>query len=237
MTAPANPSPIEAVVFDMDGVLIDSEDIWLSVRVEFAASVGGRWTHEDQVATMGVSTAAWARLMVDRLGLSGRTGYGEAEVARAVIDAMKARYARELPQRAGAVDAVRRIARRYRVALASGSPRALGETVLAVTGLAGLMETAVYGDEVEHGKPAPDIYLKALRELGVAPARAVGVEDSGNGVRALAAAGMGIVAAPMPGYALVPDVAALAAVQIASMEALDVAQIEAAGLARAARAR
>jgi mannitol-1-/sugar-/sorbitol-6-/2-deoxyglucose-6-phosphatase len=237
MTAAGTPPLIEAVVFDMDGVLVDSEGLWLSVREDFAASVGARWTQDDQVATMGVSTAAWARLMVDRLGLRGRPGFGEAEVAQAVIDGMKARYARALPQRAGAVDAVRRIARRYRLALASGSPRALGETVLAVTGLSALMRVTVYGDEVAHGKPAPDIYLKALRELGVAPARAVGVEDSGNGVRSLHAAGMGIVAAPMPGYPLSPDIAAMADVQIASLEELDVMQIESAGRARARRVR
>lgn len=233
MTAARAAPPIEAVVFDMDGVLVDSEGLWLAVREEFAASVGARWTHEDQLATMGVSTAAWARLMVDRLGLRGRPGGSEDEVARAVIDGMKRAYARALPQRAGAAEAVRRIARRYRVALASGSPRELGTTVLALTGLTGLMETTVYGDEVPNGKPAPDIYLAALQAMGVAPACAVGVEDSGNGIRALAAAGMGIVAAPMPGYALTPAVAALAGVQIETMDALDVELIERAALRRA----
>jgi mannitol-1-/sugar-/sorbitol-6-/2-deoxyglucose-6-phosphatase len=217
---------VDAVVFDMDGVLIDSEAIWQRVREDFAAALGRIWTHEDQVSTMGLSTAAWARFMVDRLGLRGRPGYGEAEVAMAVIEAMQARYAAALPQREGAVQAVRRVASRYKVALASGSPRALGETVLAVSGLSDLMQTTVYGDEVDNGKPAPDIYLRALRDIGVAPEHAVGVEDSGNGIRALAAAGMGIIAAPMPGFAPAPDVIALAGVQLASMAEFELVHVE-----------
>lgn len=217
---------VDAVVFDMDGVLIDSEGIWQQVREDFAVSLGRVWTHVDQVATMGVSTLAWARIMVDRLGLRGRPGYGEAEVAEAVIDAMRVRYAATLPQREGAVQAVRRAASRYKVALASGSPRVLGETVLAVSGLSELMQTTVYGDEVENGKPAPDIYLRALRDIGVAPEHAVGVEDSGNGIRSLAAAGMGIIAAPMPGFALASDVIALAGVQLASMTEFDLVHVE-----------
>jgi mannitol-1-/sugar-/sorbitol-6-/2-deoxyglucose-6-phosphatase len=223
---------VDAVVFDMDGVLIDSEGVWQQVRQEFAASVGRIWTHEDQLATMGVSTAVWARLMVDRLGLRGRPGYGEAEVATAVIERMKACYVAALPQREGAVQAVRRAASRCKVALASGSPRVLGETVLAVTGLSDLMQATVYGDEVENGKPAPDIYLRALRDIGVAPEHAVGVEDSGNGIRSLAAAGMGIIAAPLPGFAPAPDIVALAGVQLASMVDFHFAHVQLAALRR-----
>jgi HAD superfamily hydrolase (TIGR01509 family) len=217
---------IEAVVFDMDGVLVDSEGIWWEVREEFARSLGRRWREEDQMATMGCSTVAWARVMVERLGLGELPGWDEAAVAHEIIGRMQARYRERLPARAGAAEAVRRAAAHWRIALASGSPRELGETVLGALGLRDVLRVAVYGDEVEQGKPAPDIYLRALAQLGVAPARAVGVEDSANGIRALAAAGMGIVAAPLPGYALPPEVGALAGARIESLSELDAAVVE-----------
>ena len=126
---------VQAVVFDMDGVLVESEDIWLAARTEFATSIGQVWTAEDQTATMGCNTAAWSRFMVQRLGLKSRLGMDEAGVAHEIIRRMQAKYAAHLPQRAGAVHAVRTAAAHYRVALASGSPRALGEAVLRATGL------------------------------------------------------------------------------------------------------
>ena len=199
---------VQAVVFDMDGVLVESEDIWLQARVEFAASIGQVWSTADQTATMGCNTAAWARFMVKRLDLRARLGMDEAGVADEIIGRMQAKYTAWLPQREGAVQAVRTAAAHYQVALASGSPRALGEQVLRATGLDGILSVAMYGDEVEHGKPAPDIYLRVLERIGVPPERAVGVEDSGNGIRSLHAAGMGIIAAPSPGYALSDEILA-----------------------------
>lgn len=224
-------SDVQAVVFDMDGVLVDSEGIWWQVREAFARSLGRRWREEDQIATMGCNTAAWSRIMVERLGLADLPDWDAPAVAREIISRMQASYREQLPQRPGAAEAVRRVAACCPVGLASGSPRALGETVLAALGLKQVFATTVYGDDVEHGKPAPDIYLLALRTMGVAPAHAVGIEDSANGIRSLAAAGMGIVAAPMPGYALSPEVSALAGVCIAQMTELD-----AAAVLRAARA-
>ena len=182
---------VQAVVFDMDGVLVESEDLWLRARTEFAASIGRVWTAEDQVATMGCNTAAWARIMVQRLELQAHPGMDEAGVAQEIITRMQALYAAHLPAREGAVQAVRLAATHYRVALASGSPRALGEHVLRATGLDDILTVTLYGDEVEHGKPAPDVYLRVLERLGVHPEDAVGVEDSGNGIRSLHAAGMG----------------------------------------------
>lgn len=223
---------VDAVVFDMDGVLIDSEDIWLEVREEFAASIGAKWRAEDQVATMGCNTAAWSRIMVERLDLRARVGMDEDGVAREIIGRMAAKYEQRLPQREGAVDAVRRAAARWPLGLASGSPRALGDVVLAVTGLERVFAATIYGDEVANGKPAPDMYLKVLERMGVAPARAVGVEDSGNGIRSLAAAGMGIVAAPGPGYPLSAEVLALAGACIESMTQLDAGVVERAAAAR-----
>lgn len=225
---------VQAVVFDMDGVLVESEDIWLAARTEFATSIGQVWTAEDQTATMGCNTAAWSRFMVQRLGLKSRLGMDEAGVAHEIIRRMQAKYAAHLPQRAGAVHAVRTAAAHYRVALASGSPRALGEAVLRATGLDEVLTVTMYGDEVEHGKPAPDIYLRVLERIGVAPADAVGVEDSGNGIRSLHAAGMGVIAAPSPGYPLAADVRAKAGALIDSLEDFSVALVEQAGAVRRA---
>ena len=224
---------VQAVVFDMDGVLVESEDLWLRARTEFAASIGRVWTAEDQVATMGCNTAAWARIMVQRLELQAHPGMDEAGVAQEIITRMQALYAAHLPAREGAVQAVRLAATHYRVALASGSPRALGEHVLRATGLDDILTVTLYGDEVEHGKPAPDVYLRVLERLGVRPEDAVGVEDSGNGIRSLHAAGMGIIAAPSPGYGLSNEMLALAGAHIHSLTEFSVALVESAGARRA----
>lgn len=229
-------SRVQAVVFDMDGVLVESEDIWLQARVEFAASIGQVWTADDQTSTMGCNTAAWARIMVQRLDLKARHGMDEAAVAQDIIGRMQALYAAHLPARQGAVQAVRTAALHYRVALASGSPRALGEHVLRATGLDQILTVAMYGDEVEHGKPSPDIYLRVLERIGVRPEHAVGVEDSGNGIRSLHAAGMGIIAAPSPGYALSAEMRSLAGAHIDSLTEFSVDLVEQAGARRAQRA-
>lgn len=224
---------VQAVVFDMDGVLVESEDIWREVREEFAASVGRVWSAADQAATMGCNTAAWAGMMVNRLDLQQRLGMDEAAVAHEIIERMQAKYAARLPQREGAVEAVRIAAAHYRVALASGSPRALGEHVLRATGLDQVLTVALYGDEVENGKPAPDVYLRVLERIGVRPQHAVGVEDSGNGIRSLHAAGMGIIATPSPGYTLSAEMLALAGVHIRSLTEFSVDLVERAGAHRA----
>lgn len=226
---------VQAVVFDMDGVLVESEDLWLRARTEFAASIGRVWTAEDQAATMGCNTAAWASIMVQRLGLQAHPGIDDAGVAQEIITRMQALYAGQLPAREGAVQAVRLAAAHYRVALASGSPRALGEHVLRATGLDQILTVTLYGDEVEHGKPAPDVYLRVLERLGVRPEDAVGVEDSGNGIRSLHAAGMGIIAAPSPGYALSAEMLALAGAHIHSLTEFSVALVESAGARRPGR--
>ena len=223
---------VQAVVFDMDGVLVESEDLWLQARTEFAASIGRVWTTEDQTSTMGCNTAAWARIMVQRLELQAYPGIDEAGVAQEIITRMQALYAAHLPAREGAVQAVRLAATHYRVALASGSPRALGEHVLRATGLDDILTVTLYGDEVEHGKPAPDVYLRVLERLGVHPEDAVGVEDSGNGIRSLHAAGMGIIAAPSPGYALSAEMLALAGAHIHSLTEFSMALVESAGAHR-----
>lgn len=228
-------SGLQAVVFDMDGVLIDSEDVWLAVRQAFAAGIGRRWTAADQLATMGCSTDAWSQVMVQRLGLDGPGGMPASEVAAAVVDGLREHYRQHLPVRDGAVAAVQRLAARWPLALATGSPAKVGRFVLDAMGLAPLFAHCAFGDEVANGKPAPDIYRLALDRLGVGPGQAVGIEDSGNGIRSLHAAGMGIIAAPSPQYPVKAEVIALADACIDHLDELDAALVEHVAAHRAPR--
>ena len=219
-------SSIDAVVFDMDGILIDSEVLWRQVREEFAADHGMVWSAGDQESTMGCNTRMWSRIMVERLQLAERLGMDDAAIAREIKARLLVKYRAHLPERVGAVVAVRRIAAHHRVALASGSPNELASFVMQATGLDRVFLATMYGDDVVHGKPAPDIYLEVLRKIGADPARSVGIEDSGNGIRSLRAAGMAVVAAPGPEFPLSEEVLALADVRIDAMTALDLAQVE-----------
>jgi HAD superfamily hydrolase (TIGR01509 family) len=194
----------EAVVFDLDGVLVDSEPIWEDVRRAFVAERGGRWRPDSQRRLMGMSTAEWARYLSEELGV----GMAPEEVAAAVVDRMAERYRESLPLLPGAVDAVVRLAARWRLGVASSSPPRLIELVLDRAGVRPLFEMTVSTEEVERGKPAPDVYLAAAGRLGVEPHRCVAVEDSSNGLRSARAAGMRVIAVPRPEYP--PDPEALA---------------------------
>ncbi|WP_077038222.1 HAD family phosphatase [Pelomonas sp. KK5] len=227
---------IQAVVFDMDGILIDSEVLWREAREEFCTENGMLWSAEDQEATMGCNTRSWSALMVQRLRLRERLSMDEAAVAAEIKGRLLAKYRRKLPLREGAVEAVQLAASRYKVALASGSPNELAAFVMRETGLDRVFLATMYGDDVVHGKPAPDIYLQVLEKIGVAPRHAVGVEDSGNGIRSLHAAGMGIIAAPGPEFPLSEEVLALADVRIAEMTEFQLGLVEDAGGALRLRA-
>jgi len=211
---------IQAVVFDMDGVLIESEVIWRQVRETFAAEHGLTWSAQDQQAAMGCNTRMWSAIMVERMQLRQRLGMDEAAIAAEIKGRLLAQYQAHLPERAGALDAVRRIARHCTVALASGSPNELADYVMQITGMKAVFAATTYGDDVICGKPAPDIWLDVLKKIGVSPQNAVGVEDSANGIRSLHAAGMGIIAAPGPQFPLPADVLALAHARIDSMHEL-----------------
>ena len=189
-------SKVEAVVFDLDGVLIDSEHVWDDVREELARERGGRWHDRAQADMMGMSSTEWARYMHDVIGLADPPEEINAEVVRR----MQARYEDELPVIAGAVDAVRALARAFRLGLASSSNRPLIDAVLSATGLDELFEATVSSEEVARGKPAPDVYLEAARRLAVPPERTVAVEDSANGIRAAHAASMRVIAIPNRRY-------------------------------------
>jgi HAD superfamily hydrolase (TIGR01509 family) len=197
---------VDAVVFDLDGVLIDSEPVWEQVRRGYVAEAGGEWQPDSQQRLMGMSTPEWARY------LSGELGVGRPPdvVAAEVIDRMARRYEDRLPLLPGAVEAVRRVAGRWPLALASSSPRRLIDAVLAEAGLTGYFAVTMSTEEVARGKPAPDVYLSVASKLGVPPGAAVAIEDSSNGLRAAHAAGMRVVAVPHPAYPPQPDALALA---------------------------
>lgn len=206
---------LAATIWDMDGVIVDSEVYWWESRVAFAAALGKGWTMDDQRVAMGRNTNEWARIMQTRLDLPTMPLEAIIEGVRSQVIA---RLETRLPTLPGAVDAVRATAAAGRIALASGSPTLVIDAVLRLTGLDSLFEVKVYGDTIANGKPAPDIYREAARRLGVDPAACVGIEDSGNGIRSLVAAGMGVIAVPSPAFPLAPELLAMADRVLPSLE-------------------
>jgi len=187
---------IKAVIFDMDGLLVDSEPVWDRARKSMADGAGKPWTEDDHKALMGVSTAEWADYMIEHLELD----LSPEEVVNEVVERMIAMYRTGIPYLPGAVAAVDLAARHFRTALASGSHPALIDAVTADGAMAGRFEVIVSGDEVARGKPSPDVYLAAAERLGLDPRECVCLEDSGNGILAGARAGMRVVAVPDPRF-------------------------------------
>jgi HAD superfamily hydrolase (TIGR01509 family) len=204
---------IEAVVFDMDGVLIDSEPVWERVRRGFVAARGGRWPADGQDRMMGMSTAEWSAYISADFGV----GLTPQQVAEQVITAMAGEYEKHVPLLPGAVDAVRSLSGRWPLAVASSSPRSLIETVLSVADLGSSFAAVVSSEEVPRGKPAPDVYLAAADRLSVSPKACAGIEDSSNGLRSAAAAGFTVIAIPRPEYPPAPDALASARLVLSSL--------------------
>jgi HAD superfamily hydrolase (TIGR01509 family) len=205
-----------AIVFDLDGVLIDSESIWDRVRKAYVESVGGTWREDSQRVMMGMSTQEWSAYLTRELGVPAQP----PEAAAAVIEGVAAVYGDRPPLLRGAQDAVRSLAAHYTLGLASSSPRRLIDVVLRAAGLADAFSAIASTEELARGKPAPDVYLEAARRLSVEPERCVAVEDSSNGLRAAAAAGMHVVAIPNRHYPPDPDALGLADVCLAEIGAL-----------------
>jgi len=214
---------IDAIVFDLDGVLVDSEIWWHEVRVAWAAARGRSWTTDDTRAVMGANSRGWARIMRERLGLDPAD---EPGIERAIVVAVVERYRHEGPPVIpGAIEAARRLAAAYPVAIASSAHADVISAALEATGLAAIIPIAVSSDEVEHGKPAPDVYLEAARRLAISPARCLVVEDSLNGVRAARAAGMTVVLIPNGHVPPAPGTAELADLVLERLDRLDPATV------------
>ena len=195
---------IDAVVFDMDGVLLHSEEVWDAVRKVYVRDRGGRYDAEVQRALMGMSSVEWSRYLHEHAGVRDEPEEIDAEVVRRMLAA----YREHLPLVPGAVEAVERLAARWPLGLASSSNRPLIAEVLDLAGLTRLFRATVSSEEVARGKPAPDVYLEAARRLGVAPGSCAAIEDSHAGIRSAHAAGMRVVAIPNASYP--PDEEALA---------------------------
>lgn len=183
---------MDAVVFDLDGVIVESERIWDDARRELVARTGGTWKDEATRAMMGMSSPEWTRYLHDELGVP----LPVEEIGPAVVAEMERRYRERLPLIPGAVDTVKALAAEWPLGLASSSNRPIIDLVLAEAGIADAFAATVSSEEVARGKPAPDVYLEAARRLGVDPAACVAIEDSTNGIRAAAAAGMTVIATP-----------------------------------------
>ena len=195
------------VVFDFDGVLVDTERTWGEVRRDVTEANGGRWHERANSDMQGLSTQEWAAYMVDSLGVE----LAPEAIVEAVIAELERRHADRPPFLPGAVETVRRLAREGRpLAVASSSPRTIIEALLGAAGIAGCFGAVVSSEEVPRGKPSPDVYLEAARLLGVAPEACVAVEDSTNGLRAAHAAGMTVLAIPNPHDPPAPEAVALA---------------------------
>jgi HAD superfamily hydrolase (TIGR01509 family) len=201
----------DAVIFDLDGVLMDSEQLWNAAKEELVRESGGRWRDDAPTAMMGMSSPEWAAYLRDELGVPMDTDAISREVVRRMLDG----YRRELPLLPGARESVAALSARWPLGLASSSNREVIDLALELAGFRDAFRAAVSSEEVERGKPAPDVYLKVADELGAEPSHCVAIEDSSNGLRSAAAAAMTVIAVPNEHYPPDADALALAAATVA----------------------
>jgi HAD superfamily hydrolase (TIGR01509 family) len=213
---------IEAVVFDLDGVLLDTEELWDEARREIAEERGGRWQPDAQRAMMGMSSPEWSRYMHDVIGLPDPP----ERISEEVVERLAELYRRRLPLVDGAVEAVQRIGAHWPLGIASSSNRPLIDLFLELTGTQQFFRATVSSEEVAHGKPAPDVYLEAATRLEVAPNRCAAIEDSENGIRSARSAGMRVVAIPNRVFPPGQEAVALADVVLDSLDELTPEAIE-----------
>jgi HAD superfamily hydrolase (TIGR01509 family) len=213
---------IGAVVFDLDGVILQTEEVWDEVRGRYVVEQGGRYDAAAQRAMMGMSAPEWSRYLSEELGVPGTP----EEISADIVRLMAARYHEELPLIPGAREAVERLAARWPLGLASSSNRPLIDAALALSGLDGFFRATVSSEEVARGKPAPDVYLEAARRLDVPPESAVAVEDSHSGIRSAKGAGMHAIAIPNASFPPGEEALGLADLVLDSIAGLTVATVE-----------
>jgi HAD superfamily hydrolase (TIGR01509 family) len=207
---------VRGVIFDLDGVLIDSESVWDAARREVALANGGRWPDDAQRAMMGMSSTEWSAHMHDELGVA----MSPELISEAVVSRLERSYRERLPLLPVARETVTALSRVWPLGLASSANRAIIDLALDVAGLAEQFAATVSSEEVPHGKPAPDVYLEAGRRLGIEPSECVAIEDSTNGIRSAAAAGMTVIAMPNRDFPPAPEALSLASDVIDSLAAL-----------------
>ena len=207
---------IEAVIFDLDGVLLDSEQVWDEAREQLAKERGGRWHENAQRDMMGMSSLEWSRYMHDVIGIPEPP----EEISREVVERIAKLYREHLPVVPGAREAIARLAARWAQGLASSSNRELIDLALELLGVKHRFKATVSSEEVARGKPAPDVYLEAARRLGVEPTHAAAIEDSENGIRAAKAAGIRVIAIPNPHFPPAEDALTQADVLLRSLDEL-----------------
>jgi HAD superfamily hydrolase (TIGR01509 family) len=213
----AAPGRVDAVVFDLDGVLVDSEAVWDEVRRRFVEENGGHWHDDAQRDMMGMSSVEWSRYVHDRLGVPMEP----EQISVAVADRVADLYREDLPLLPGAVESVRALAAEWPLGLATSSNRHVIDLVLDQAGIAADFRATVSSEEVGAGKPAPDVYLEAARRLDVDPSTCVAIEDSTNGIRSAHAAAMTVIAVPNKDFPPEPDALALASLVLDSLEELE----------------
>ncbi|MDQ3739357.1 MAG: HAD family phosphatase [Actinomycetota bacterium] len=213
---------VAAVIFDLDGVLLDSEQVWDGAKRDLVRDRGGRWTDTASRDMLGMSSTEWSAYMRDEL----RVPLDAEEIDREVVDRLLRRYEAEPPFLPGAREAVERIGDRWPLGLASSSNRVVIDTVLAALGVTDRFAATVSSEEVGRGKPAPDVYLEAARRLGADPADTVAIEDSENGIRSAHDAGMRVVALPNPHFPPGEQALALAATTLRGLDGLTPEAVE-----------
>jgi HAD superfamily hydrolase (TIGR01509 family) len=215
-------SGVRAVIFDLDGVLLDSETVWDKARRAIVARWGGTWLPNATTDMMGMSSSEWSAYLRERLGVPLAPARISTEVAASVDEA----YREALPLLPNAREAVLRLAAHWPLGLASSSNRTIIERFLDASGLRASFRATVSSEEVEHGKPAPDVYRAAAAALGVAAQRCVAIEDSTNGLRSATAAKMQVIAVPNPHFPPSPEALALARLVARGLEDLTVDTIQ-----------
>ena len=206
----------DAVIFDLDGVILDSEQLWNQAKEQLVRGAGGTWRDDAPHTMMGMSAPEWSAYLHDELGVP----LDPKAIDREVGTRMEELYRERLPLLPGAVEAVRALAVQWPLGLASSSNREIIDLALQEAGVAEAFAATVSSEEVERGKPAPDVYLEAARRIGVRPATCVAVEDSSNGLRSAAAAEMTVIAVPNPHYPPDADALGLAAVVLGTLHEL-----------------
>ena len=193
----------EWVIFDLDGTLVESEQIWRDVRRDFVIKHGGRWHDGAQATMIGMRTAEWARYIHDDLGVA----LDAKVIIEDVVTGVIARLSSGIPLLPGAQAALERLAGAFTLGLATSANSAVAKTVLAKTGWDKFFAIVVSADEVARGKPAPDVYVRAVELLNADATRTAAVEDSANGIRSAHAARLAVVA--IPNHEFPPDESAL----------------------------